>query len=347
MATISVSGLSLVPVEPSEDAAIRQWYELRCAVARADRPADPQPCWVHELGSFRHPWPGQVATTWLARDGGPEGGGSVVGGCALNLPTLDNLHNAGGEILVAPGHRRRGIGRVLLDHLRVEATRQGRIWLIGSVDQPLDPTAADPGGGFAAASAAVPALIETRRRLDVGAVDPAVLARLDEQARAKSQGYSLVQWAGQTPQRWLDDIAYLTGRMSIDAPLDDLHWEAEAYDAKRIRARDASCLACGLHLATTAAVDSTGRLVAFTQIVSDSTSKWYAEQWDTIVAPEHRGHRLGTLIKVANLGHARAQRPELRVIDTCNAVTNPYMVAINEAMGFRPHRRTVEWQLDL
>ncbi|MGH3981339.1 MAG: GNAT family N-acetyltransferase [Gammaproteobacteria bacterium] len=342
MTTVHLSGLSLAPVEPSDEPAIQQWYELRCSLVRADLPGDPPPCRVHELGRFRYPWPGEIETGWLARDCG-----SVVGGCVLYLPTLDNLHNAAGEILVAPEHRRRGIGRALLDHLRAEATRQGRIRLTGSVDQPLDPAAADPGGRFAAASAAVPALIETRRRLDVGAVDPAVLARLDEQARAKSQGYSLIQWVGETPQRWLDDIAYLTGRMSIDAPLDDLQWEAEAYDAGRMRARDASCLACGLHMVTTGAVASTGQLVAFTQIVGDSTSHWYADQWDTIVAPEHRGHRLGTLIKVANLEHARAQRPELRVIDTCNADTNPYMVAINEAMGFRPHRRTVEWQLDL
>ena len=65
------------------------------------------------------------------------------------------------------------------------------------------------------------------------------------------------------------------------------------------------------------------------------------------MAPEHRGHRLGTLVKVANLYHARAERPELLVIDTCNADSNPYMVRINEAMGFRPHCRTTDWQLDL
>ena len=342
MTTVGLSGLSLAPVEPSDEAAVQQWYELRCSVARADLPDDPPPCRVHEFGRFRYPWPGEVEAGWLARDRG-----SVVGGCVLYLPTLDNLDNAAGEILVAPDHRRRGIGRTLLDHLRAEAARHGRVRLIGSVDQPLDPAAADPGGQFAAASAAVPVLIETRRRLDVGAVDPVVLARLDEQARAKSQGYSLVQWVGQTPQRWLDDIAYLTGRMSTDAPLDDLRWEAEAYDAGRMRARDASCLACGLHMVTTAAVASTGQLVAFTQLVGDSTPHGYAGQWDTIVVPEHRGHRLGTLIKVANLAHARLQRPDLRVIDTCNADTNPYMVAINEAMGFRPHRRTVGWQLDL
>ncbi|HEV7451300.1 MAG TPA: hypothetical protein VGO16_07915 [Pseudonocardiaceae bacterium] len=50
---------------------------------------------------------------------------------------------------------------------------------------------------------------------------------------------------------------------------------------------------------------------------------------------------------MANFDYARAQRPELRVIDTGNADSNPYMVAINEAMGFRPYRRSVEWQLDL
>jgi GNAT superfamily N-acetyltransferase len=93
--------------------------------------------------------------------------------------------------------------------------------------------------------------------------------------------------------------------------------------------------------------DATGQLVAFTQLGGHATSTWYAEQWDTIVAPEHRGHRLGTLIKVANLEYARAQRPEVRVVDTVNADSNPYMVAINEAMGFRSHRRLGEWELDL
>jgi hypothetical protein len=84
MTTVSLSGLSLAPIEPSDEAAIRQWYELRYAVVRADRPADPPPCWIHQLSSFRHPGPGEVETVWVARVDG-----SVVGGCLLNLPTLD------------------------------------------------------------------------------------------------------------------------------------------------------------------------------------------------------------------------------------------------------------------
>ena len=343
MVTVSLSGLSLAPIEPSDEDAIRQWYELRCAVVRADQPDDPPPCWVYERGLFLHPSPGVDKTGWLARDVG-----SVVGACVLHLPMLDNLHNAECQILVAPQHRRRGIGRALLAHLRAEAIGQGRIRLVGSeVDQPLDPAAPDPAGRFAVACGAVPALVETRRRLEIDSVDPAVLARLDAQARAKARGYSLVQWVGGIPQRWIDDVAYLTGRMSIDAPLDDLQWDAEVYDAERMQAEDASSLARGLHMVTTAAVHHTGQLVAFTLIVGFATSTWFAGQWNTIVAPEHRGHRLGMLIKIANLRHALAQRLELRVIDTCNADSNPYMVSINEVMGFRPHRRTGEWQLDL
>ncbi|MGH3695837.1 MAG: GNAT family N-acetyltransferase [Pseudonocardiaceae bacterium] len=344
MSTLSLNGLSLVPIDPSDEDAIRQCYELHCEIASVDRPDDPPPCWVHTLGSFRNPWPGGLQITWLARVAG-----TVVGSCALDLPMLDNVYNAGGDIVVAPGYRCRGVGRLLLEHLRVEAARQSRIRLVVWVGQPLDPAAPDPAGRFAAAAGALPALVQTRRRLAVDSVDPAVLAQLyaPAQVRASSAGYSVVQWVGGTPRQWLDGMAYLTARMSTDAPLEELQWDAENYDAARMQARDTSCLACGLHMVTTAALDATGELVAFTQLVGDTTSRWFAWQWDTIVAPEHRGHRLGTLIKVANLEFARAQRPELRVIDTCNADSNPYMVAINEAMGFRPYRRAIDWQLDL
>ncbi|MBV9059163.1 MAG: GNAT family N-acetyltransferase [Pseudonocardiales bacterium] len=342
MATLSLSGLSVALVDPSDEDAIREWYELCRAVAGADYPDDPPLCWVHEVGSFRHPWPGQVRTVWLARVAG-----SAVGACTLDLPMLDNVHNAHGDILVAPEHRRRGIGQALLTHLRSEVTRHGRNRLVSWLTQPLDPAAPDPAGRFAAAAGAVPALVQTRRRLDVGTVDPEVLTRLDTEARACSEGYSLVHWVDATPPQWMDDIAYLAGRMSIDAPLDDLQWEEEVYDAARVQGRDACWLGRGLRIITTAAQDRTGRLVAYTHLIGDVTSPWFAWQGDTIVAPDHRGHRLGMLIKVANLKLARRERPELRLIDTCNANSNPYMVSINEAMGFRPHRRAVDWQLTL
>ena len=339
MPTRSRAGMALVPVDPSEQRRIRQYYELRTQVMRTDFPHDPPPCWVYERGRFHYPWPGESEQLWVV-----QVGGAVVGACLLTLPLLDNLHNASGEIIVAPTHRGRGIGRAVLDQLCREAARHGRKRLVLFTDHPLDPAAPDPVGSFLKASGATRALAQTRRRLDVDSVDPAALARLAARARATSAGYSLVQWMGATPPRWLDDMADLTTRMSTDAPLDDLQWEPETYDAARVCAAEATCLARGMRLVTTAAQDRSGRL-AFTRLASYASSPWFGGQWDTIVAAEHRGHRLGTLIKVANLHYARAQGAPLRVIDTCNADSNPYMISINEAMGFRPHCRTIHWQL--
>jgi GNAT superfamily N-acetyltransferase len=220
----STGELTVAAVEPADEAAIRQWYELRCAVARADLPEDPQPCWTDQLGRFRVPWPGEDETVWLARYGD-----AVVGGCLLALPTRDNLDNAAVDVLVAPEHRRRGIGRALLAHLTAVTSRHGRVRLLAEVIEPFD--APSPGTRFAAASGAQRALVETRRRLDVGSVEPAVLDRLRAEALQRARGYSVVQWLGDTPQRRLGGVAYLIGRMSVDTPLDDLKWGPEATTA--------------------------------------------------------------------------------------------------------------------
>ena len=54
----------------------------------------------------------------------------------------------------------------------------------------------------------------------------------------------------------------------------------------------------------------------------------------TGVTREHRGHRLGLLVKVAMLEVLRAAEPQLERIDTWNAESNRYMIAVNEALGY-------------
>ena len=59
-----------------------------------------------------------------------------------------------------------------------------------------------------------------------------------------------------------------------------------------------------------------------------------AVQWGTYVSRDHRGHRLGAAVKVANLRALQAARPDVTRIDTGNADTNAFMVSINERLGF-------------
>ena len=69
-----------------------------------------------------------------------------------------------------------------------------------------------------------------------------------------------------------------------------------------------------------------------------------AFQEDTLVLREHRGRRLGMLVKTANLARLAEVQPGARRIGTWNAEENAHMLAINVALGFRPAGVWAAWQ---
>jgi hypothetical protein len=93
--------------------------------------------------------------------------------------------------------------------------------------------------------------------------------------------------------------------------------------------------------------EASGRMIALTFVAGNDDTPSQAWQNLTLVHPEHRGHRLGLIVKLENLRYIRELRPELTGIDTINAAENERMLAINVAMGFRPADSWIEWQLTL
>ncbi len=134
----------------------------------------------------------------------------------------------------------------------------------------------------------------------------------------------------------------------MDAPLGDLEWQPEQVDAERIRATEAALEARGRRTYHCGALhEASGRLVAWTMLDRGETPTWHAWQQITLVDPAHRGRRLGLLVKIENLRHMLAAEPQLTAIDTFNAESNSYMIAINEAMGFEAVDGAVSWQEEL
>ena len=62
---------------------------------------------------------------------------------------------------------------------------------------------------------------------------------------------------------------------------------------------------------------------------------------------EHRGHRLGLAVKLANVDALGAIFPSVRLIETANAQENAPMIAVNEMMGFEVAADTTLWEKTL
>ncbi|WP_428500273.1 GNAT family N-acetyltransferase [Pseudonocardia sp.] len=320
-----------------DEADLRAWFEVGAAAVAHDRPGDPPRSWAGLVSELTRPWPGRDVERWLARSDG-----DAVAALRLALPNRDNLSSALVECEVAPAQRRRGLGRALLAHAADRARTQGRTRLIVEV------RTGGPGDALMRALGARPALRDQRRRLPLPPADPAALAAMEAAAVAASPGHTLVGWTGTTPDDHLDDIARLAAQMSTDTPLDDLHSEPETYDADRVREADAASVGHGMvPLVTAARVGVDGPLVAYTTVFHRAETPWHASQGDTLVESAHRGHRLGVRVKLANLARLQAHAPQVTAVDTWNADSNPWMVSINEAMGFRPYDAWTEWELDL
>jgi GNAT superfamily N-acetyltransferase len=339
----SLDLVDLMLVDPDSLEELRAWHDVTDAVYAADVPDLPNIPFEELVATARTPRRAIREERWLLRHHG-----APVGVARASFTLLDNTENCGVLVAVHPAHRRRGHGRHLFDHLVDRVRAEGRQRLLTEIAEPLVDRSTAPGPAFATRVGASRALDEIRRVLDLDSLDEARLDALEAEARSRSAGYVLVSWVGVTPDDLVDDQAQLMGQMSVDAPMGELDWEPEAWDAARIREQERLFAEQRrTRLVTAVRHVESGRLVAFTDIGVSQLQADPAYQWDTIVLDAHRGRRLGMLAKVANLRQLRREVPEARRVVSWNAESNTHMVAINDALGFRPVERLAEWVYEI
>ncbi|MBA2952613.1 GNAT family N-acetyltransferase [Nocardioides sp. MAH-18] len=312
-------------IAPDDADGVRRLVAVTNAVREADSP------WLHPLtehecvGELAHGWDGEPALGFLATAGGVD-----VGAGRYEVSSYDNLHLAWLEVEIAPPHRRQGHGSALLDALVARARTEGRtsVGMTGwDAAAPADFAARH---GFAQGS------VEVQRRLDVDGV-PGLMVD-------PTEDYELVRWPRTTPDADLAALAELTGAIN-DAPTDDLDVEDEVFTPERIAAYEQAWAARGgLMYRVVARHRRSGALAGQSVVVVDGERPHLVEQHDTSVLAEHRGHRLGLLLKLEVLRWLAAAEPQVREIDTWNAETNDHMIAVNELLGYRVLGRAVDYQ---
>ena len=308
--------------------------EVCLAAQEADCPEEPRLTAGPFRGWLTVGWDGNPREVWLAAATSSMLAGDgkrrpVLGWYRLELPERENQDRANLDLVVHPAERRRGLGTALLRHAAERAACHGRSVLASAT---RDGT---PGAAFARSAGAEPGVVEVQRMLELGKLADGRLERLREQAERAAAGYSLVSWTGPVPEEFIERVAPVYDALN-DAP----HDEGEAptfWDAQRVREANARRPHYGSRDYAVAAVHgeaAVGEMVALTEVVVDPGHPDWAHQAITGVARPHRGHRLGLLVKVAMLDLLIAAEPQVERMSTWNGAENPYMIAVNEALGY-------------
>jgi predicted N-acetyltransferase YhbS len=321
-------------LERPDEKAMAAAAEMVSAFEREVIPGEPDTPAAELVADLRNVPPHRHVSVGVATEAG-----EAVGTVGLILDdTAGNEDLAEiGYLIVRPERRRAGIGRTLVQAV-CDRTARSRI-------RAYVPIGHRGGMGLAAAVGATPGIVDRQNRLQVADLDRDVLEGWVRRAQVRAGGYSLVCFDGPCPEELLEGFAVLT-RVMNTAPRsagdeDVFQTPAEIRDFHEALFRRMGWMwtVCARH-------DATRELVGFTQLLATSARPWLGQQWDTGVDPVHRNCGLGRWLKAANALRLMDDRPEVTTIETWNAGVNAAMLAINNAMGFRPVAEWQEWTLE-
>lgn len=263
------------------------------------------------------------------------------------------------SIAVLPGERGRGVGTALLERMSADASALARrvlqTWTAHRADASGDRL--EPVSGAGSIPSADPGAVWLATRgWSLEQVERVSVVRLPLEATAAAErrraalvhadGYEVLHWRGAAPEAWIDDLLHLRSSMSVEAPSAGLSVPEETWTRERLSAHERGAAAGGRIELTSAVLHrASGRLVAYctVDVIPGRAALW----GDTLVLPEHRGHRLGMLLKLDALEHLAAAAPDCAAVYTWNAEENRPMLAVNEAVGFTPVALEGQWKKEL
>jgi GNAT superfamily N-acetyltransferase len=272
----------------------------------------------------------------------PSEAADPVGVLALDMPTRDNLHLIWAQIRVHPDHRHRGHGSAIMNEALRRAREAGRntIW-VGTAEDDQGARKFVEGFGFSYASH------DARRRQVLADVDETAMRRLWTVAEAAASDYFLERLQPPIADAVLGELLEVTAAIN-DAPMGDLTYENEKFDLQRLQDRETALMARGVRAYRVIARHrTTGEVGGHTIVGVHPLQPDVGGQGDTAVARQHRGHRLGLLLKIDMMRWLAEVEPQLKIIETWNNVDNNFMIKVNEALGYRLSRIFNMYELHL
>jgi GNAT superfamily N-acetyltransferase len=313
------------------EAEVAAVVDLLNAAGEVDVPHDPR--WL--VDGYREylcrTMPGEARACWIAPD--PHAG-RLLG--QANVLLMDDIGVI--DLVVHPDARNHGVGKALLLAVARRAADLG----IPSLG--VEAIGGTPSVPFYEAHGFRWAYAEMRNVLDLSTVD---WLRLGGMAQGIGSGYRVEYYPGGPPPHLF--AAYAAAKESVRDDADgDLDLRPSSYTPERLSASLSTLNERGLKPYIVLAIhESTGAVAGLTEVVVPRQRPGRADQYDTIVVPEHRGYGIGRAIKARMLFELRAAEPKLAEVQTWHALEKEPMLKVNAELGFLPDREWREYEADV
>ncbi|MGP9537948.1 GNAT family N-acetyltransferase [Brachybacterium sp. AOP43-C2-M15] len=329
--------VSIRPLVPTSDLELDQYQALGTAIDE-DSFGGSQSLTREQLRAAITDSPYWSTRRWVAVVETMEGGESIVGRASVFLPLQENRETIAVGASVHPAFRGRGIATALVEEALIPAIREsGRTLVEAYGEIPAD---GDPDSEELPVQRLAARLGITRKNLAVCRALPlpledSLLDALQAEVDPELGEYRLELWDGEIPEEHLEPYGLLMRQLELDDPDEDVEHEAPDYTPERIRESERRMRERGTVRITAVAVAPDGSFVGNSEVhLHDAPRSTLGWQENTLVMPEHRGHRLGLALKVATHRQLRERAPQLRSLVTWNSHVNPWMISINEKLGY-------------
>jgi GNAT superfamily N-acetyltransferase len=330
--------VEVIEVDPHDEAALRAYWETEQAAVRHDRPHAILRSWLALSSSTRSPGPFHRRQLLAAREGG-----RTIGVADLGFWLQGNDHLAGLEVSVLPGHRRRGVGRALHEEAARRCREAGRTTVCGEVHVPAGESLSSAAPGRFAAFLGYASAHEEDHlvlRLPLPARD---VRRLQAAIGDHAAAYDVVTWGNRCPDEHVEALCAMNTQMSADVPSGELDVEPVVWDEERLRTSEERTAASYDRVTAVVRRRSDGVLGGYSLLYLPKGED-HVLQDDTLVMPDHRGHRLGLALKLATLDVLSREHPERRTLHTWTDPENRAMHRTNLGFGYTVVERMHEMQ---
>lgn len=305
-------------LDPLDGSALADAYAVECEATRHARPY-----WVPLAETARiAAW--QADNGWdLRMVGAFEGEGLI--GFASSSTARDTPDTSWVNVCVLPQRQLRGVGTRLVQAVEEESPRRVNRF-VASAYRATETEVQGLVRGFAQALGYTVATTETVVELDLAA---AHLRRVQP-----PDGYTVSTYLNGVPDHLRTQVGVLKGLVDAEAPNGELEWQPTPVSPEEYQEELSLWRKQGRTAIEAIALDNEGVVAAWTCLVVAAVPERPGQVEGTLVLAEHRGQRLGAIVKVASLLAAR-EHGAVRV-RTSSDDQNVWMRAINDELGFVP-----------